>query len=1322
MPTEKQYKVLLIDDSAEDRAMYCRYLQRGSSRAYQILEADSAAVGLDLYHRSLPDVVLLDYSLPDMDGLDLLAVLPQNGKQRIPVLMVTGQGHEAIAVQAIKSGAEDYLIKGNLTANELCRTLDRTIEQFQLRQQLQQQQQQQHLISTIALSIRQSLQLEEILETTVTEVQQFLNADRVMIYKFRPDMSGTIITESVLPGWSVTLNQQIQDICFQHNRGGNYRTGKSWAIDNVYQANLTPCHLQLLEQFEVKANLVAPILVGDELWGLLIAHQCSDFRQWQSTELDLLNALVTQIAIAIQQATAYQQAKAELEKRQQIEAILRKSEQRYATLTEMSPVGMFQTDAEGHCLYANERWYQIAGLTSAEAAGFGWVNGIHPDDRDLVSTEWYAAVQANRPFRLEYRFQNAAGQITWVFGQATAERGVSGEIVGYVGTITDINDRKQAEAAIQQLNQDLEQKVAERTAALQASEATNRAMLEAVPDLLLRLGRDGTCPAYIQPSVKSGTFLPIHNNLSEVLPATLLQQQLQVIETAIETRELQVYEHQFLKQGRMVYEEIRVAALNDSEVLAIVRDISDRKQTEQALTQYAHEVEDLYNNAPCGYQSLDGKGRIITINNTELQWLGYTRAELLGESFAAIITDASLRLFQQQYPEFKRRGWVQDLEFDLVCKDGSVFPVFLSATAVKDTEGNYLYSRSTLFDARDRKQFEASLKQYERIVSSTKDGIALLDRHYTYQVANQAYLTWCNKSYDGVIGHSVRDVLGSELFDNFIQPRLDQCLAGKTVQYEKWFDYPNVVPQFLSVTYTPYLDVNQTIAGIIVSLRDLTVLKQAEQELTRRQDLHEAIFNESADALFLVDPYTLLTLDCNRRAIELFGAADKAELIGVEGHTFQRYQFIAQDLAAIVSEMETEGFWSREIEYVTRQGDFFWGNIAAKPIAVAGRTMNLVRVTDITDRKQAEEALRESEEFNKRILESSSDCIKLIDLEGRLQYMNAGGQCIMEVDNFSCCLNAEWVSLWPEAARPDLEAAITIAKTGRMGKFQGFCPTAKGTPKWWDVVVTPMQDEAGQVTQFLAVSRDITVLKQAEVEFLQTTAQLEASNKELEAFAYSVSHDLRSPLRAIDGFSRALLEDYGDQFGAEGKDYFDRIRHNVGRMGTLIDDLLNLSRVSRSEMQYNAVNLSTLVQEQLHELQALEPERQVIGVVAPGAIVSADATLMRVVISNLLQNAWKFTSHHATAHIEFGIMQREEQSIYFIRDDGAGFDMAYANMLFGVFQRLHNTHEFPGTGIGLATVQRAIHRHGGKVWAEGAVEQGATFYFTVPHSHLQTGA
>jgi signal transduction histidine kinase len=227
------------------------------------------------------------------------------------------------------------------------------------------------------------------------------------------------------------------------------------------------------------------------------------------------------------------------------------------------------------------------------------------------------------------------------------------------------------------------------------------------------------------------------------------------------------------------------------------------------------------------------------------------------------------------------------------------------------------------------------------------------------------------------------------------------------------------------------------------------------------------------------------------------------------------------------------------------------------------------------------------------------------------------------------------------------------------------------------------------------------------------TSELSASNKELQAFCYSVSHDLRAPLRGIDGFSKAMEEDYTDKLDAQGKDYLRRIRVASQRMAQLIDDLLKLSRVTRSEMHRETVNLTATAQAIALEFQKRQPNRQVTFIVAEGLTANGDRSLLSIALENLLDNAWKFTQKSPHARIEFGSTLRDGKQVYFVSDNGAGFDNAYTHKLFGAFQRLHSVNEFPGTGIGLATVQRIIHRHGGHIWAEGAVEKGATFYFTL---------
>jgi signal transduction histidine kinase len=229
----------------------------------------------------------------------------------------------------------------------------------------------------------------------------------------------------------------------------------------------------------------------------------------------------------------------------------------------------------------------------------------------------------------------------------------------------------------------------------------------------------------------------------------------------------------------------------------------------------------------------------------------------------------------------------------------------------------------------------------------------------------------------------------------------------------------------------------------------------------------------------------------------------------------------------------------------------------------------------------------------------------------------------------------------------------------------------------------------------------------------ERTRELAATNKEPEAFAYSVSHDLRAPLRGIDGFSQALLEDYSDRLDSTGRDYLDRVRRAAQRMSCLIDDMLALSRVTRSQIHRENLDLSAIARSIAEELRRAEPVRIVEFEIEEGLTATGDSQLLRAALENLIRNSWKYTSAHPLARIEFGKVRQNGKSPYFVRDDGAGFDPRYTDRLFGAFQRLHTASEFPGTGVGLATVQRIIHRHGGEIWAEGAVERGATFYFTL---------
>jgi PAS domain S-box-containing protein len=293
------------------------------------------------------------------------------------------------------------------------------------------------------------------------------------------------------------------------------------------------------------------------------------------------------------------------------------------------------------------------------------------------------------------------------------------------------------------------------------------------------------------------------------------------------------------------------------------------------------------------------------------------------------------------------------------------------------------------------------------------------------------------------------------------------------------------------------------------------------------------------------------------------------------------------------------------------------------------------------------------------------------------------------------------------AAEAGLRAGVCFPiPTGRdiVGVLEFFSHEIREPDPHLLVMMTSIGQQVGQFIE----------RKRTEEDLARRVAELAAVNAELETFSYSVSHDLRAPLRSIDGFSRALLEDYGEGLDAEGRAMLERVRAASQRMGELIDALLELAGVSRHEIRRQRIDLSALARELATALARAEPRRAVDFVIRDGLAIEGDVQLVRVMIQNLLDNAWKFTARHPHATIEVGMAPPgEAPSAYFVRDDGAGFDMTYAAQLFGAFQRLHTRSEFPGTGIGLATVKRIVHRHGGRVWAEGAVEGGATFYFTL---------
>jgi PAS domain S-box-containing protein len=508
-----------------------------------------------------------------------------------------------------------------------------------------------------------------------------------------------------------------------------------------------------------------------------------------------------------------------------------------------------------------------------------------------------------------------------------------------------------------------------------------------------------------------------------------------------------------------------------------------------------------------------------------------------------------------------------------------------------------------------------------------------------------------------------------------------------------------------------YLEAKQQ----LIHQQEETVRNAIQQQQNEKR--FRGLLEAAPDGMVIVDQEGTIVM-VNAQMETLFGY-DRGEVVGKrvetliptrfkDVHPFHRTQYVkAPRLRPMGADLE--------LYALRKDGTEFPVEISLSPMETEDDKLIIAAVRDITDRKRAEEKFR-------GLLESAPDAMVVVNQQGLIQLVNTQTERMFGYDRVQL-VGQPVEALVPKRFRKkharhrDGYYGEHPVRPMGMG-LDLFGLRKNGSEFPVEISLSPLETEDGLLVS--AAIRDITQrrLMEEDVQKLnedlkQRAAQLEAANKELEAFSYSVSHDLRAPLRSIDGFSHVVLEDYGEQLPADARGYLERVRAAAQRMAVLIDDLLNLSRVTRTAVQPRFINLSRMADEVAQGLQESYPDRQVSISITPDLMVEADPHLMNIVLQNLLSNAWKFTSKQEHALIEFGQKGHVKERTFYVRDNGVGFDMAYADKLFGVFQRLHSISEFPGTGVGLATVQRIISIHGGRIWAESAEGKGTTFYFTL---------
>lgn len=489
------------------------------------------------------------------------------------------------------------------------------------------------------------------------------------------------------------------------------------------------------------------------------------------------------------------------------------------------------------------------------------------------------------------------------------------------------------------------------------------------------------------------------------------------------------------------------------------------------------------------------------------------------------------------------------------------------------------------------------------------------------------------------------------------------------------------------------------------------------------------IVETAPDGMVIVDAAGVIKL-VNQQVEQLFGYP-RAELLGrpVEHllpHRFRQHHVDHRQGFAAAPRLRSMGA-GLELFGMRKDGTEFPVEISLSPLRTPAGAWVSAAIRDTTERRRVEGELRRTEHLFRLMVESVSDyAIVMLDAEGNVSSWNAGATRILgyrprEIvgQPFDCLLVPE-----DRAAGKPRQELEQAASHGRFEE-EDWRLRRDGTRFWANVAVTAVRNETGALHGFVKIMQDLTERRRAEEEIrhlnddlerrvAERTAELETAYKELEGFSYSVSHDLRMPLRAIDGFSRKLLEDYRDRLDSEGRRRLDIVRANAQRMGQLIDDILAFSRMGRAQLSCAEIDMTELTRAIFNELQSADhPARLEIGTLP---VARGDRAMLRQVMVNLLANAIKYSRGRPAPVVEVGAQPGVDEDVYFVRDNGVGFDMRYVEKLFGVFQRLHSIEEFEGTGIGLAIVKRIVSRHGGRVWAEGAPDRGATIYFSLPRA------
>lgn len=802
------------------------------------------------------------------------------------------------------------------------------------------------------------------------------------------------------------------------------------------------------------------------------------------------------------------------------------------------------------------------------------------------------------------------------------------------------------------------------------------------------------------------------------------------------------------KDGMTRIAEINVTPIyNDDDIVlvqGVFRDITERKQGEGALRESEERYRGLFENSLDAIWLYSPEGKIIDVNSKGVEISGYSYDEIIETTSEILMSKVGSQNTITILRAVLENGRIPVFERELTRKNGEIRITEISLIAIFDDDGDPQIIQGVVRDITNRRFAEQALQESEERYRIISDLISDNANSHRYVDEKGWELDWDLGGTAKRFGYSTSEweklswseILHPDDHDRMIED-INAIREGVANEAEYRMYAKNGELHWVYVKRLPVWnkDRNKVVRVYGVS-QDITKRKQAEIDLSENEEWYR-----NASELLSDTVYSGLYVEGQGSILEKSIGSLEEKMGYTNGEwTIQQKMldaFHPDDRKRILDDVEktyqgttTEG----EYRVFKKSGDIGWLYIKRVP-QIISNNQQVIRyfgmAQDITARKQTELKLQVSEERYRQISELMTDyaySFKYVEGHGYVTEWVAGSVADITGYDPNELVSTSHISteLYHSDDKERANADLIKTQQGEdtIGEYRLI--TRNGEIRWVQIRRKPVWDKDQQrIIRFYVTGQDITERKQAEEEVRKLneeleervhfrTAELENANRELNAFAYSVSHDLRAPLRAITGFSQAVLEDYEHLLDEEGQDFLNEIVKSGKKMNDLIQDLLHLSRVTRSELTRHEVNVSTMVQSVLENLQSLDPQRQITFSVQNNVTAFVDEKLLVVVFENLLNNAWKFTRKKENPQIEFMTLEEDNETVYVVKDNGAGFDMSYADKLFGAFQRLHREDEFEGTGIGLATVQRVIHKHGGRIWAEAKVNQGASFYFTLP--------